>query len=614
MTEIQNSQDFSSDKIVSRRSFIKGAGILGLAIGLKSIIGGDTVKYSNPEEPLLQSEESLATLEKLRAFEIDKDNPELFRYLEQHEQYLSSIEQIFSDRKKIGLSSFPQEIRMYKPKKASQEWKTSSIAFEKDLPIDMEKLGSTTQAFLHEIYSENFTKTVYGIKTGEGTQFDQMNRYIHYPEKLNYSTTSSLMVIAHEGGGHGIDPGMFAYPPEKFFPLEAAKWKMLSQSNAIEGQFLKHPCDSVHAICANVMGQDACKNILVNQQFPNLSGAERIKYLIKETANELDISDSTIIFTKRFAYELGLKIYQDIMSGEETFLQKRYESFLDNASCEIYAEMIKWSLFSPSTKLFNEDNITAAMSTQGNQIIQSAVENTIQIIREDKQDIKSTQNSISRLIDTLPTDNIDNIPPLITPTTTSIDTQSENEPLIESKTDTTALPSKQITPIIIETQSFNEQVATPLPITEITPSTTNGKLTEREVEEKSSEMMKSIIQNGSVDLDSFSSLPNDQMEIIEKYFDLYRQIRDKYPRIREHHNNPKAGIEAFDPPTMNFWESDLLQKAVSDDVINTLINEAITNNKIDTSIDNMRKNISILKIFTSTNMKTLGIPIPENCE
>lgn len=513
----------SKTNLISRRDFLKMLGAVALVsfdvVGLTKL----WPKLSSPDINSLDS------------------------YLDKHKEYLPYVNQLMKSRLELGLTSFPKEVSTYQPDRAVVLWNEAKADFSNQLPPTAKKVGQVTELFLQTVYEPAVKKTIKGIKNGEGTYFDLGDRFIGYPQFYGQNKLNFLMTMAHEGAGHGVDPGPCSYyPPEMFFKLEAAKWRMLSRAFSVEGQLLNLPEDSVHKQIYAYLGRTAVEAYVKNPEFSKLLGSSEIRDLVSEVKPE----DAK--FTKRLVYIFGQRVHKEMMSGKKFFLQEGYENQLTNSLVEIYAEMVKWTLISPS--MFppsDTSGIEAARKIQADKEIFEGVKETVEIIRGGTVDMERLKNTLTNLYDQLPDvlEEIPASPKLSQPTSTSAPT---------------------LTP---------EQV----------------------VYQRANELTTMFLKGREIPEEIFSNLDTESRSSLGKYLNLCRIILGKYPRAGEEHLDPEMSIEAFDPPTMNFWETEEITASMKNSVFKEVFLDALSGKGIKKQGDYIKQGTIVLQKFIETD-------------
>lgn len=470
-------------------------------------------------------------LQRLKEKGLSEINPELFNYLRDHPNHLELAIQVLDERKKLGLKSIPREILEYKPTEAEQKWRQTDTNFTSELPPSLTELSRIVELFFETIYSREGFRTVKKVSPGGGTAFgiDAGQRSVIFPLFYDGNYLRALMVVVHEAGGHGIDPFFYDYyPPHMFFPLEVARWQMLSRSFSLEAEYFNLPEDSIHTKVTYELGKRAIKALVEKPEtFSTLQGSEIIRQLIHITAVELQ-TGAKIIYTKRFAYKLGKKLLPSLRNGQEYFFQTEYESSLTDGLSEIYAEMIKWSLL-PIEEMAAEGDraVRTASLTQADETITAAVKSTIEVIRKSPVELGELRQ---RLRETLVKLRKDLSPPAANPQTI---------PAVASET------------VIDRTVATSPQEQQKIDLDTLITSLKQGQA------------------------DSYTQLLSKvEPEITataKKYFDLYQKIISLYPGAGEEHNNLEVGIEVFDPPHLNFWESEQITSIMKDSFFREMV-------------------------------------------
>lgn len=364
----------------TRRDLLRGAavGVAGAAVAipitrLVSEEGMQAINPSHKERSEISRQTFEESLEKI---------PEVWR------QYYNSIMEY---RQAIGLSSPPPEIieNIVDP---SDNWEYEEREFKNTLPKNIESYGLRVKEIIDATfagYSDNLVTEVSVDESGPSNTafYSGKPRKVVISRERKDTLTENDELILHEAVGHGSDPTLSPrlYPTDILLRVERGKWRMLSQSFSVDGQFFQHPGDLMFPSLKRDIGEQIAKSFRDNQLESTVANSDSysvVSDILTEISNEEGKPLGELKFNKRISRLVGDKVLTALKNGEIKFggdLNTLYENKLDEKLVEIYAEMMRMALAHPEDIQYNEEILT------GCQEIFSAIQDApvnLDIIRE----------------------------------------------------------------------------------------------------------------------------------------------------------------------------------------------------------------------------------------
>lgn len=343
-----------SKKRLSRREFVKlstasvGWGLLGAVIGA----AGTKKLIDN------YGEEIFDNIDRLRlSVEARKMLPEIVEF-----------------REKLGLKGPPEEVENVLHTK--KDWLSKSPDFINDLPSKNQSYGMRIANVMEAVFGDNNTRLVRGARVNPdnpwGMSFDYRDRFCNISDAIHSVPIESEFTgyVLHEAVGHGSDPAMARtiYPPEILIRVEHGKWMALSQALSVEGQFFKHPEDLTYPLLKRKIGEAVGRFFVNGKKGQSITSESQgwalIEKVIVSISKQKEVQPERLKFNKQTCSLIGEAVIDMITKGKLVLagkLEEEYQSGLEAACREIYAEMIKYALLYPE-KIENNHNIISGVS------------------------------------------------------------------------------------------------------------------------------------------------------------------------------------------------------------------------------------------------------------
>lgn len=289
--------------------------------------------------------------------------------LSQEELY-PQLTDIKEYRASLGLSPVPREL-VGRLDSVDIDWEYEP-RFANTLPDSIRSYGMLNKSIQDVSFGENAERLVTEVgidsKSPYSTTFSDFpkERKCNIPVSIyNTSLTSYAETVMHESIGHGSDPNKRhdLYPTRILLPMVHGKWRMLSQAFLVEGQFFNHPKDLMLPNLKKKLGEEFAFKFRNGEEMPMFSNKKQSQRAIEECgriASEHGVALSDLKFNKRRCLEVGERIFEMVTKEGATFggdTKDWYESLVEDALVEIYAEMMRMAVMHPDQIGFNEEII-----------------------------------------------------------------------------------------------------------------------------------------------------------------------------------------------------------------------------------------------------------------
>lgn len=288
-------------------------------------------------------------------------------------EYKQMLEEIVKYRQRVGLSGLPKEIIEEAERVGRGEgtiWIDEPPEFENLLPQAIRSYGMYAQRAIEVLLGPNSRRFCRGVKRTDDDYlgFDPRERKALFPKGIAYFSpivpdegeSDTINYITHEAIGHGTDP-LMAYegefrviPFDQLVKIEHGKWRALTQTTNVEGQFLRHPNDAVFKKIELSTGLFMAKAITEGKNLESLltdTGRKKLEEILEVLARERGVSVSELKYNKRTCRIIGEYFFQGRLSSvQEDFsgeLRDLIAGEIEPGLKEIYAEMMKMAIVYP---------------------------------------------------------------------------------------------------------------------------------------------------------------------------------------------------------------------------------------------------------------------------
>lgn len=499
--KFENPQATKQEKGMSRRDFLK---LTGLAVGV--II---TSKISLPDKT--QGYYSLGRDEQIGSSEeTDK-----------------MLSEIVAFRKSLGLKRLPAEVIPGLVKK--ERWLGNPDNYVDALPEKNRSYSMRTFEVIQKIFGDNATRIIKGSKSDPyhpyGMSFDGPSRFCNISDSVHSIPLEDQFTnyVLHEACGHGSDPALGAsYPPEILVRVEHGKWRALSQALSIPGQFLSHPEDQMFPLVKKSVGEIVGRFMVGEHSIPivDVQSYSTVRNVVARIASEKGKNIDAIKFNKAACRKIGEELIDLLRKGRIKFvgdLKDSYQSSMEDACIEIYAEMIKYALLYPDKIQYNSDvigGITEVISAIGG-----------------KSNIVELRESINK-------------------------------------------PSEEILRRNEAEKAIFSQVPATQPFTTLTPEEQERLRIQQSEFEKNKKAFQHFSENSDVQTLTIS---DGQRDDVARFTTLYGEVIQKYPMLIDTFN--QKNDESFDPE-MHIWEIREIERAVDSGFVRSILSSSIISNEM----------------------------------
>jgi hypothetical protein len=514
----RQSEKGSSTHRFSRRTFLRLSGA-GLAGGLVGYVGGRLLANSIVEEARLDE----GTL----------------------------LSETITFRESLDLEGLPEEL--VKGLLEKKEWTTGIDQFSNELPVKIQSYGMRIAEVLQSLCGENAGRLVKGARVDKnfpyGIAFSGGDRKCIVSDSISSMPikTEYMNFVLHEAGGHGTDPVSMEYPLKMLIKIEHGKWKALSQMLSIEGQFLYNPGDLMFPLLKKKVGETVGYWYVTGQNLSNIFDEANINLVNSELeaiARERGRKLQDLKFNKSVCKELGGKLVSLLRSGKIKFsgdLKKTYQSGMESAGVEIYAEMVKYALVYPDL-------------IKGNKMIVGGISEVFSTIQGRKVSIEKLREAIKN------------------PSKEVLERNASEKVLLEKLKGEEVIDSQGARPLSPE----EEEIA-------------RKQQEEFDLREKA---FNDFVSNG--ELPEYLEINEPEKSIVVEYAKLYSKIVNKYPMLTD--TFASQYNESFDPE-LNIWEIREIETAMGSEIARTITGSKSLDNQ---TIEEIQKRILPLEKFVDS--------------
>ncbi len=436
------------------------------------------------------------------------------------------VDEIRAYRQSLGLDTLPAELTsdLSRPK----EWgKIDSKFSVKDLPSTNLSYGLRIEEVVTCLFGKNGLRNICGAKRDpnypEGMSFDPADRNCNISDGVHSVSIEDDFTdyVLHEAIGHGSDPSIGAiYPLAILIKIEHGKWRALSQSLKVPGQFLDHPDDLMFPLLKKYVGEAIAYFLLNPDNSPTFDSSSSVNVLKEELlkiAENNGINLESLRFNKSVCKKIGETMLGKQITGEIKFsgeLKKVYQERMDHICREIYAEMVKYALKYP-------DHIKNNLEVIG------GIHEIIEAVNGFPIDIKNIENVISR------------------PKGEIIAANKLELGLIERFKKESVLPQEGEEQKAKEEQKARE---------------------EQKAKEKAENDFNSFSNNGL--WPQSLEIEESQLDDFRKFAQIYKQIIGNYPILRDTFGQQYD--ENFDP-NLHIWEIREIENAIDSGFVRSIL-------------------------------------------
>lgn len=346
---------------MSRRDFVKNLAI-GTGLGAIASVPLGEHFFSQHQQDIQTNSESSSPVRPTEAIQYDVIHttindgeitvPENLREL---------FNSIMEYRAMIGLNSVPKEL--YESfQHPTEAWHYADRQFEISLPDHLKSYGMYTEDIINTTFGERAAQLVSTITVNPkepGMTAFQPDEPREFYTGYYVSNTDILSdyndLVLHEAIGHGSDPVFTPqpYPSDVLFKIEHGKWRMLSQAFSVDGQFFNHPNDMMRPQFQRQIGEQVALHFRHNDLstlFSTEDSYKKVRGILENISREENIPLEHIKFNKRISRLIGQQVFDQVTTNEVQLgedLRIQYESQVETALVEIYAEMMRMSILHP---------------------------------------------------------------------------------------------------------------------------------------------------------------------------------------------------------------------------------------------------------------------------
>lgn len=260
-------------------------------------------------------------------------------------------------RQSLGLEGLPAKILIGLSK--NEKWQPGRN-FENALPEINRSFGQRISEILFKMFGPRATNLVYGAKEDPGSpfgmSFSPSDRHCNVSRTVHDIDIGSDFAdyVLHEACGHGSDPTLETqYPTEILLRVEYGKWQALSQALSVDKQFLNHPNDLTYPLLKRSLGETFGSFYTEQRNMKKILDPHGLKLIMEDlqtiaSARGKNVRD--LAFNKKLCSQIGERLVTLRREGKSTFsanLKESYETAMEHALVEIYAEMVKYSVRYP---------------------------------------------------------------------------------------------------------------------------------------------------------------------------------------------------------------------------------------------------------------------------
>ena len=270
------------------------------------------------------------------------------------------LPEIVTYREMLGLEGLPTEVVTCLL--TGEKWPSNPKRFVNTLPTKNQSYGMRISEVIQELFGNNCTQLVKEARMDPdhpwGISFNPNLRACNVSESIHDISIENDFTdyVLHEAVGHGSDPALkgIKYPPETLVKVEHGKWRALSQALSIEEQFFKHPGDLTYPLLKRDVGETVGRFMVDTEKDSSITadkqGLKLVEQAITSIARKRGKRPEELKYNKSVCAELGEELIALRTNGKITFaggLKEQYQTKLEGACQEIYAEMVKYSLLYP---------------------------------------------------------------------------------------------------------------------------------------------------------------------------------------------------------------------------------------------------------------------------
>ena len=277
------------------------------------------------------------------------------------------LDEVVAYRESLGLKGLPPEVP-YELQNTTK-WDSKPENSQNLLPEKNYSYGERVVEIVDCIFGKNGSRIILGTQADpeypQGISFNGETRYVHVGDSAHNIPIfrSFTDYCLHEAIGHGSDPAIGAlYPPELLVQVEHGKWRALTQCLSIPDQFLNHPGDNMFPLLQKYIGETIGFFVAGNDDsaIVNLESIPVLQEIVATIATQRGKTPQSLKFNKSVCKQIGAEAVKLQRQGKIMFkgkLDDTYQSAMETACVEIYAEMCKYALLYPEVIGNNPDVI-----------------------------------------------------------------------------------------------------------------------------------------------------------------------------------------------------------------------------------------------------------------